>query len=89
MQLKLTIEMWQKGKWFIARCPELDIVSQGESKDEARQNLNEVIAIQFEQMVESGTLEDYLIECGYARENDMFVPKIEMVALERSMLEVA
>jgi hypothetical protein len=23
MQLKVTIEIWQKGEWYVATCPEL------------------------------------------------------------------
>jgi len=33
---------------FVALCPELDIASQGESEDEARQNLVEAIELFFE-----------------------------------------
>ena len=36
MQLKITIEVRQKGPWFISKCPELDFVSQGTSRKEAR-----------------------------------------------------
>ncbi|MDM8551301.1 type II toxin-antitoxin system HicB family antitoxin [Desulfobacterales bacterium HSG2] len=68
MQLNITIEVWKKEKWFVARCPELDFVSQGKTRDEARNNLLEVIEIQFEEMA------DYLAECGYEKRTDMFVP---------------
>jgi predicted RNase H-like HicB family nuclease len=60
MDLKITIEIWQKGRWYVARCPELDFVSQGATQTEARHNLLEVIQIQFEEMNVLGTLEDYL-----------------------------
>jgi len=88
MQLKMTIEIWQKGKWFIARCPELDFVSQGPSPEEARRNLLEVIQIQFEEMRALGSLEDYLVECGYTRDNGTFVSQLEMVGFERSAVQV-
>jgi predicted RNase H-like HicB family nuclease len=48
MQLNITIEIWKKEKWFAARCPEPDFVSQGKTRNEAGENLLEVIAIQFE-----------------------------------------
>jgi predicted RNase H-like HicB family nuclease len=48
MQLNITIEIWKKEKWFVSRCPELDFVSQGKTRNEAGENLLEVIAIQFE-----------------------------------------
>jgi predicted RNase H-like HicB family nuclease len=63
MDLKVTIEIWQKDRWYVARCPELDFVSQGLTQSEARRNLLELIQIQFEEMTALGTLEDYLLEC--------------------------
>jgi predicted RNase H-like HicB family nuclease len=42
------IELWKKGRWFIAKCPELDFISQGKTRDKDRKNLIEVIKIQFE-----------------------------------------
>jgi hypothetical protein len=31
MNLNFTIEIWKKEKWFVARCPEFDFVSQGKT----------------------------------------------------------
>lgn len=64
MKLKMTIETWEKGMVFIAKCPELDFVSQGRSAEEAKRNLLEVVQIQFEEMKEMGTLDEYLQEGG-------------------------
>lgn len=36
MKLPITIEMWQKGKYVVAKCAELDFISQGKSIDEAK-----------------------------------------------------
>ena len=63
MNINITVEVWQKGEWLIAKCPELDFISQGASREEARKNLLEVIQIQFEEMEEAGTLDEYLAEC--------------------------
>ena len=89
MQIKVTIQIWRKGEWCVARCPELDFVSQGESPEEARRNLLEVIQIQFEEMQALGTLDDYLQECDYTRENGTLVPNTEMVGFEKSSIQVA
>ncbi len=59
MKLPITIELWQKGKYFVAKCPELDFISQGKTRDEARKNLLEVLDIQIEEMAAMGTLEEY------------------------------
>jgi len=89
MQLKATIQIWQKGEWYVATCPELDFVSQGASPEEARRNLLEVIEIQFEEMTALDTLEDYLLECGYVEENGTLLPQSEMVSFEKSAVQVA
>lgn len=89
MQLKMTIEIWQKGNRYIATCPELDFVSQGPSPEEARRNLLEVIEIQFEEMDALGTLEDYLSECGYVKDDGMLLPQSEMISFEKSAVQVA
>lgn len=89
MQLQMTIEVWQKGDWFIAKCPELDFVAQGRTREEARDNLIEVVEIQFEEMRDLGTLDEYLAECGYERKNDLFIPDNEMVGFEKISLQVA
>ena len=57
MEVRITTEMLRRDHWFIARCPELDFVSQGASVEEAKRNLLEVIEIQFEEMAARGTLE--------------------------------
>ncbi len=88
MELKMTIETWAKGSWYIAKCPELDFVSQGETPEEAKRNLLEVVEIQFEEMTEMGTLDEYLQECGYKFENDIAIPMSEMVGFEKQAIHV-
>lgn len=88
MQLKTTIEVWRKGEWYVASCPELDFVAQGCSAEEARRNLLEVFEIQFEEMRNLGTLDDYLLECGYLKQDDIFVPQSKMVSFEKSAVQV-
>ena len=54
-----------KGKWFLAKIPELGFIAQGKTMEEGKSNLNEIISIQFKEMREMGTLDDYLAECGF------------------------
>jgi len=88
MRLQLTIEVWKKGEWYLAQTPELDFISQGRTPEEAKRNLLEVIKIQFAEMREMGTLEEYLLECGFEAKNDDYIPKTEMVGFEKSMISV-
>jgi predicted RNase H-like HicB family nuclease len=42
-RIKLTAIIGREGDGFVSLCPELDIASQGQSKDEARKNLLEAV----------------------------------------------
>ena len=89
MQLTISVQMWKKDNWYIAKCPELDFLSQGGDPEEARRNLLEVVEIQLEEMTELGTLDEYLSECGYVHEGGAIVPHIEMVGFEKQSVQVA
>ncbi len=69
MEVSLTIELWRKGEWYVAKSPELDFISQGKTPQEARKNLEEVIDIQFQEMDEICTLKECLAECGFEIKN--------------------
>lgn len=88
MKLRATIELWQKGKWCIAKIPELDFVAQGRTIDEAKANLLEVVGIQFAEMKEMGTFEDYLAECGFTIKGDSIEPENEIIGFERQLMQV-
>jgi len=45
---QLTAIIEREGDGYVALCPELDIASQGESIEEARNNLQEAIELFFE-----------------------------------------
>jgi predicted RNase H-like HicB family nuclease len=89
MNINLTIEIWKKGKWFIARTPELDFISQGRTHDEAKKNLLEVIKIQFKEMKKMGTFKDYLDECGFKIKNHDLLSTSEMISFEKSLIKVS
>ena len=83
MDIEFNVEIVKKGKWYIARAPELDFVTQGPTVDEARKNLIELVEIQFEEMKEMGTLENYLEECGFTHEK---MP--EFIGIERREMRI-
>ena len=45
---QLTAIIEREGEGFVALCPELDIASQGDTVDEARDNLKEALELFFE-----------------------------------------
>jgi predicted RNase H-like HicB family nuclease len=89
VKIKATIGLWQRGKWFVAKIPELDFVAQGRTIEEAKSNLSEVVRIQFAEMKEMGTFEDYLAECGFTIKDDIIEPENEVIGFEKQMLQFA
>jgi len=83
MDIAFNVEIIKKGKWYIARVPELDFVTQGSTADEAKKNILELVKIQFEEMKEMGTLEDYMEECGFTNKE-----KPEFIGIERREMRI-
>lgn len=59
--MQLTAEITKGEKYFIARCPELGVTTQGKTQQEAKENLKEAVELHLEAMV------DYMIEHGKVR----------------------
>lgn len=87
-ELKVTIEFWKEGGVYVARCPELDMLSQGYSLEEAKSNLFEVIEIQFEEMERTGTLKEFLEEVGFKVVDNMLIPQREIMGFDKSFLKL-
>jgi predicted RNase H-like HicB family nuclease len=45
MTYRFTALITKDGNWHVARCPELDVTSQGEDIESARANLREAIEL--------------------------------------------
>ena len=48
MSYKFTTVITKEGKWFVARCLELGVVSQGKSVENAQKNLKEAAELYLE-----------------------------------------
>lgn len=48
MTYRFTTIIIQENKWFVARCVELGVVSQGRSIEEAQKNLKEAVELYLE-----------------------------------------
>jgi len=64
MKIKLTEELWKEGNMHVSFCPELDIASCGESIEQAKKNLKEVILINLEEAQKMGTFDRLMEEAG-------------------------
>jgi predicted RNase H-like HicB family nuclease len=84
--LKITMEFWREGDLYLARSPELDMIAQGASLEEAKRNLVEVIGIQLEEMKELGTLDEFLLEAGYKSEDAVAESEREIIGFDKSFV---
>lgn len=59
--VKFTVAVTHEAPWYVARCLDVDVVSQGESVDEALANLEEALSLYFEGEKLPDTLEPPII----------------------------
>ncbi len=48
MKQQFSASVWREGDWWIAQCLEVDVASQGQTEEEALQNLREALELYFE-----------------------------------------
>ena len=48
MVMRLTAAVTHEGSWYVARCLEVEVASQGRTLDEALANLREALELYFE-----------------------------------------
>jgi len=68
--MKLTAIIEREGDGYVSLCPELDIASQGDSIEQARDNLREALELFFE----SASTE----EIKHRLHNDVFITQVEV-----------
>jgi len=68
MRIKVTEEIWKEGGMYVSYCPELDMAACGESVEEAKRNLKDVISINFVECKKMGTLDQLLQEAGFSED---------------------
>ena len=66
MKQTSTATVWTEGDWYIAQCREVEIASQGTTKQEALDNLAEAIELHFEPPVATIVPEVIAIEAEVA-----------------------
>ena len=56
MKWTLSCSAWREGDWYVSRCEELEVASQGRTQEEAFDNLHEALQL----LLETYTLEDFV-----------------------------
>ncbi len=49
MTRTFSASIWKEDNWYIAQCIEVDVASQGKTKEEALANLREALELHFEE----------------------------------------
>lgn len=52
MSIRVTTVIQQENNWYVAKCLENDVASQGKTLDEAMDNLKEALELYFEDSVD-------------------------------------
>lgn len=66
IHIKLPISVKKKKKWFLASCEVLDVHAQGETKQQAIDNLKDTLELFLTSCFERGTLDKVLKDCGFS-----------------------
>ena len=48
MKRPFAATVWREGNWYVSQCLEIDIASQGETEQEALDNLKEALELHFD-----------------------------------------
>lgn len=77
VRIEHTVQVWKEGDTYVARAVPLDVMSCGETSEEARKNLAEAVDLFLKTASNHGTLVEILEECGYVRKgNEWHAPKL-------------
>lgn len=87
-RVKVPCEIYWDEDMFVSSCPPLDVFSQGETEQQALDNLVEALTLFLESCYEHGNLDEVLKECGFEAVTSESLPT-EMSAVEVPLLLAA
>ena len=85
--IEYTIQIWKEGKQFIAHAMPLDVMSSGQTPEEARKALDEAVHLFLETAADMGNLDEILQEAGYEFESQNWRSP-SWVAIERHSITI-
>ena len=65
VNIEYTIQIWKEGNQYISHAMPLDVMSSGQSPEEARKALDEAVNLFLTTAVDMGTLDEILEEAGF------------------------
>jgi len=63
--VEYTVQIWKEGSQFVAHAMPLDVMSSGETPEQASKALDEAVRLFLATAAEMGTLDEVLEEAGY------------------------
>lgn len=73
-KLQLQVSFLKEGKRFVAYSPALDLSTSGKNLKEAKKHFEEIVDIFLEELVKMGTLEEVLLNLGWQKKDNNFIP---------------
>ena len=73
MQIEYTVQIWKEGEKFVAHAMPLDVMSAGQTPDEARKALDEAVHLFLLTAEEMGTISEVLEDAGYRAEQGNWI----------------
>lgn len=84
--LLLTTKIWKSGNHYVAYVPELEVASQGKTREQAEARIKEAVSLFLGTAKKLGTLKKVLGEAGFNIKNKhLQLPIISFTALEVSV----
>ena len=80
MIVSVNVEIFEEDDVYVAFSPELNISSFGDTIDEARSSFRDALSAFVHTCGEMGTLQEVLEEAGFIRRDDLWAPRIPIVA---------
>ena len=72
----LPVSFLRESDQFVAYTPALDLSTSGSTLEEAKKNFTEAVGIFFNEIMEMGTLEEVLLDLGWKKQNEDFIPPV-------------
>ena len=73
MQIEYTVQIWKEGEKFVAHAMPLDVMSAGQTPDEARKALDEAVHLFLLTAEEMGTISEVLEDAGYKADQENWI----------------
>ncbi len=87
-QIDYTVQIWNERDQFVAHAMPLDVMSAGNSPEDARKAVDEAVRAFLDTLADLGTLEEVLTESGYSHEQGNWLSP-DWIAVERHLAVVS